>query len=442
MEFTRVMRGSAFLFMCRIGGAATTFLTQLLLARWMGAADLGSYVLAFSWLTLLSAVPVGGYSAAAVRFIGQGLANEQYGYARGYVRHAVNITLLSSTAIAVVAAAAIALFPGFSAELQMLFFPAFAAIPLFAVIRMNNGIAMAMSRFALGYLPGNIIRPTLFLVLVWLVWLQDVALTADLAMKLHLLVLIGLAALTSILMWHSVRRLLPTDSPTSDVKTWNRAAMPLVGVALFSNYFQQITVIVSGFFLASADIGIYNVGYRVAMLISFTLVAIDAFTAPALSRHYHRNSRDDLVREIRHATALRLGIALSAVLFLVFFGDWVLSLFGPEFVQGHSIMILLALAQLAHAAVGPVTRLLAISGHQQHSMYASIAAVILWLGLTAFLLPAYGIVGVSIAVFVALTAWAAVLRQLVVRYMKISILVFVKDLEQAPLAAKNNNNPD
>ena len=224
--------------------------------------------------------------------------------------------------------------------------------------------------------------------------------------------------------------------------TWNRAAMPLLGVSLFSNYFQQITVIVSGFFLATADIGFYNVGYRVAMLISFTLVAVDAFTAPALSQHYHRNAREDLIQDIQHSTALRFGISLAAVAFLILFGEWVLSLFGPEFIRGHALMILLALAQLAHAAVGPVTRLLAISGHQNYSMYTSGAALVLWLGLTAILLPIYGIMGVAVAVFVALTTWAGVLHWLVVRYMRISILVIVRDLEKEPRTAEAISDAD
>ena len=71
------------------------------------------------------------------------------------------------------------------------------------------------------------------------------------------------------------------------------------------------------------------------------------------------------------------------VIFLFFFGEWVLKLFGPEFVEGHGIMIWLALAQLSHAAVGPVTRLLAISGHHKHSLYASGASLVLWLLLTS-----------------------------------------------------------
>jgi O-antigen/teichoic acid export membrane protein len=82
--------------------------------------------------------------------------------------------------------------------------------------------------------------------------------------------------------------------------------------------------------------------------------------------------------------------------------------------------------------VGPVTRLLAISGHQKQSMYASAAALLLWFGLTAILMPLYGIVGVAVAVLVSLTAWAAILRQLVIWYLRISILISVRDLEQAP----------
>jgi O-antigen/teichoic acid export membrane protein len=424
----RMLGGSAFLFLCRISGAAVTFLTQLLLARWMGAAELGSYILAFSWVTLLAVIPVGGYNIAAVRFIGQGLANQDHGIARGYIRHEIKITILSSTGIAVIAVTGIILFPGFPAELRMLFFAAFAGIPLFAIMRANTGIAMAMSRFALGYLPGNVIRPMLFLVLVWAIWLQDVSLTADLAMELQVVVLIILAVLTSVLGWLSTRQLLSPAPPIKDTKTWNRAAIPLLGVELLTVNFQQVTVIVSGFFLASADIGIYNVGYRISMLITFTLLAVDAFTAPTLSRYYHSDNRSEMIREIQHSAVLRFTIALTLVVFLILFGRWVLSLFGPEFTQGYKITILLALSQLAHAAVGPVTRLLAMSGHQKKSMYASAAALILWLGLTAILMPLYGIVGVAVAVFVALTAWAAILRQLVIRYLRISIFIFVRDL--------------
>ena len=441
-ELTRMVGGSAFLFLCRIGGAAVTFLTQLLLARWMGASELGHYVLAFAWLTLLAAIPVGGYSAAAVRFLGQGLASDSPGYARGYIHHALSVTIVSSLAITVLAAAAVSFVPELTGDVRSLLLLAIAGVPVFAAMRISNGIAMAMSRFALGYLPNNIVRPVLFLVLIWFVWMQGDALTAGRAMQLQVFVLLGVTAGTSLLLWAYTLQRLPPSPATSDSKTWNRAALPLLAVTIFSNHFQQITVVVSGVFLAASDIGIYNVGYRIAMLISFTLVAVDSFTAPALSRFHHMNDRDKMIREIRHSTALRFGISLGAVVFLGFFGEWVLAFFGAEFVQGHLLMILLALAQLAHAAVGPVTRLLAITGHQKHLMITSGATLLLWLGLTSILLPVYGVTGVAIAVLISLTTWAAVLRQFVVRFLGISILVVVRDLQEKPGAVKASSAAD
>jgi O-antigen/teichoic acid export membrane protein len=384
---------------------------------------------------LTSAIPAGGYNVAALRFIGQGLADKDHAYTRGYITNAIKIISMASTVMALLAIAGAFLLPGFTAENNILYFATVIGIPFFALMRANNGIAMASARYALGYLPNNVLRPILFLLFIWLLLQNDKSLDSGLAMLMQLLAIVTLAMMTSVLMWQSVRQLAAPDSPINESRVWNRAAMSLMGVEIFTNYFQPITVIVSGLFLPKADIGIYNVGYRVALVISFMLIAVDAFTAPIFSRHYRRRDRVQLIRGIQHSTALRFGISFSAVIFLVLYGEWVLNLFGPEFVGGYKIMILLAFAQLSHAAVGPVARLLAISGHHKHSLYASGASLALWLVLTAFLMPAYGILGVAIAVFFSLTTWALVLRHFVARYMKISILVVVRDLEPRSSAA-------
>ena len=427
----RLLGGSGFLFFCRFFGAAITFLTQVVLARSMGPTELGSYVLAFSWLTLLSVVPAGGYNAAALRFIGQGLADQDHAYIRGYIQHTFKIILIASMSIALLGIAAAFFFPEKAPEMSTLYLSAVVAIPFFAVLRTSNGIAMAAARFAQGYLPNNVLRPTLFLALICLLLLNDIALDAGLAMLMQSIAVTSMAMLTSILMWKFLRELASPDAPVKETRVWNRSAIPLLGVELFTSYFQPVTVIVSGFFLPKADIGFYNVGYRVALVISFILVAIDAFTGPVLSRHYRRAERRRLIREVRYSTLFRFGVSFAAVVFLIFCGEWVLSLFGAEFVEGHTIMIILALAQLSHAAVGPVTRLLAIAGHHKRSLVASGASLILWLIMTAFLLPSYGILGVAIAVFFALTTWALVLRYFVARYLKIGIFILVRDLEPA-----------
>ena len=100
-EFARLISGSAFIFFYRLFGAAVTFLTQVLLARWMGAAELGIYVLAFSWCILLSTLSTGGFRIASIRFIGEGLAASRPGYIAGYVKRSRQIVIILSLAVAI-----------------------------------------------------------------------------------------------------------------------------------------------------------------------------------------------------------------------------------------------------------------------------------------------------------------------------------------------------
>jgi len=72
-----IARGSAFVFVCRVSGAAFTLLLQVMLARWLGAAEMGVYVLAFSWCILLANISHLGLANAAIRVIGKAMAEEK-----------------------------------------------------------------------------------------------------------------------------------------------------------------------------------------------------------------------------------------------------------------------------------------------------------------------------------------------------------------------------
>jgi O-antigen/teichoic acid export membrane protein len=93
-ELLKLARGSSFVFACRLTGAVLVFLTQILLARWMGAAELGIYVLAFSWCSLLAIIAGLGYPTASLRIIGHCLAHDDRHHIRGFIRQAATAVLL------------------------------------------------------------------------------------------------------------------------------------------------------------------------------------------------------------------------------------------------------------------------------------------------------------------------------------------------------------
>ena len=101
-DFRNLLRGSAFIFDCRLAGAVATFLTQVFLARWMGATELGFYVLAFAWCLLLSTLAAIGLQVGAVRFIGVAAQKNEPEVIRGFVYRAVQITLGFGSLLALV----------------------------------------------------------------------------------------------------------------------------------------------------------------------------------------------------------------------------------------------------------------------------------------------------------------------------------------------------
>ena len=99
-EIKSLLGGASFGFACRLVGAASTFIAQIVLARWMGADALGIYVYAISWCLLLSVVASLGLTGPATfRFVGKGLAENNEQAIAGFMRRGTQIVLGASLLI-------------------------------------------------------------------------------------------------------------------------------------------------------------------------------------------------------------------------------------------------------------------------------------------------------------------------------------------------------
>ena len=197
---------------------------------------------------------------------------------------------------------------------------------------------------------------------------------------------------------------------------------------MFVNYFPELATVYGGFFLASADLAIFSVSFRLALLVMFGLFAVDAFTAPKLAQHFRRDERAQLLTVVRQATALKLLATGLVSLFFVVAGTHVLRLFGEEFTAGYVPLLILLAGQVAQAAIGSAVRLLSISGHHRDALHTSLVTMALWLVIATALGPAYGVVGLATSVALSLAAWSALLRHFVMKRMQIDPLIRPRDL--------------
>jgi O-antigen/teichoic acid export membrane protein len=424
-EVLQVISGSAFIFFCRVFGAVVAFCTHVLLARWMGAEELGRYAFAWSWLIILAVIPASGHIAAAMRFIGQGLADKNPGYVRGFIRYATVLTLIGTVSIALVGSAVLVGVHGVSGSTQLLYLAALLGVPAMAQIKLHGGMANAFSRISLSFIPSNVVRPLLFLIGLLAAWLWYGELNGESAMWIHLAAMVAVAVPLVIYFHVSTRKDLGQVQPVYEISEWSRTAISLLLLSLFTNNFSELMVITTGFFVPSAELGIYNAALRLALLVKFGLFAIDAFTAPALTQHYRNKERTELVRVARRATKLRVLSTLIPFVIFIFAGQLVLGIFGAEFKSGYTVLIILSASYLPVAAVGPATRMLGVTGFHNQGLKASLFALILWCLVAPILASSFGIVGAATAALITLTAWSAALWFYVHRCLSINTLSFL-----------------
>ena len=88
---------------------------------------------------------------------------------------------------------------------------------------------------------------------------------------------------------------------------------------------------------------------RLAEVVSFVLLAVNAPLAPHISRLYAAGQLDELQRAVTRAARAILVLTTPLVVILLVLGDLPLRLFGDEFTEGQDTLAILALGQLFNA---------------------------------------------------------------------------------------------
>lgn len=420
-----LVSNSVLLFGYRVLGAVLTFITQIVLARVMGAAELGMYVLAFSVCLVLSAVFTFGYSNAATPVIGQALAFGNWEAVKGFIRRGYH--LASGIALLLACTAALMLL----ARVEMIadvpatfFFITLFIIPVFVLMYFHYSLAVAFSWFGLPMFTSLVIRPLVFLLFVLLLSFASGPLSAESALLGQLAIQAVIVAGEFLMLRSRLRNRLRGIASSYDMPRWIRISLPLLVYGLFTGYFQEISIILCGLFLSPEEIAIYSVSYKTAMLISFGISSVATIACTQAAQLHAREDHASLQRLVRNATCVTVVGALAGMVLLFLFGEQLLNLFGPEFTVGFQCLMILALSQLVIAMTGPVAGLLANTGHQDLCVLVFGASVCLTAVLTPVLVPTFGLNGGATAVLLVTLCWTFWMHRLVVRHLRIHPSIF------------------
>ena len=429
-SLSNLLGASSFIFACRISGAGLAFLTQLLLARWMGAYQLGIFFYAFSWMIILSTIIGIGYESASFRVIGRALSEQRYDLIRGFIIRGRQI-LLSSGFITILLLGGILLsFDGIvNPDSQKTLLIALIIVPVYLIAVFHEAVSHAFSWFAMMALPNIVIRPLLTLILVAITWYSTGTLDAETVMSYQFIAMLTVVLIHYLLFRTKLTKEIGKPQPSFMTRSWVRIGIPQLVPVLFIGFLAEINVVMVGFFLPPDQVAIFSIAFRVAMLISFMIFAVDSMFRPKAALFYADQDMPALQKLTSQSTQLMFWPGLFCVILFIVFGKFILGIFGEEFVAGYEIFALLASSQLIIISIGPVASLLNVTGHQDYSMMVFGVALIILLILDAILIPIFGMNGAAIAVVLVTAFWNIWMLILVKRVLKIhpSVLSFAHE---------------
>ncbi len=156
-------------------------------------------------------------------------------------------------------------------------------------------------------------------------------------------------------------------------------------------------VFMLGAMVSEQEVGIYNLAYKLASLAMLVIISMNIVLAPKIAELYKTNNLKELHSVIKKSTHLVIILTAPIVLFLVFFSSFVLGVFGSNFVQGKTALIIISIGVMLNVLTGNVDQILNMTSHQNTLKNITIFGFILNVLLNLALIPIYGINGAAIA---------------------------------------------
>lgn len=418
-------RGAGVALTVQILGVALGYSAQVLLARWMGAAEYGVYEYVVTWALFLAFAAGLGMPGAVLRFLPQYVAQQDWARLKGMVWASFWGTVGVSLAIALVGTGLLwGLGMGWTAPLML----AVWLTPLQALQRIQLEMARGMRQIALAYGPSLIGLPLLLMLSGGLMcqrqqWLMGAAprqwLTGEMAIALTMLVLGLLLSVQLWLFWRGFGGKLRAVVAEYRLRSWLAVALPFLLIDGSFVVLRQTDTLMIGMMVGTSSVGVYAAALKTSAWVNFILLAVNAIAAPMFAALYAEGDRVNLQRLASVVARWMFPLALLVSLGLVVFADPILGLFGAEFGVAKPAMLWLIGGQLVNVAAGSVGYLLTMTGHQNQCAIAMGCSAGLNLGLNLVLIPRFGVLGAAIATAICMSVWNLWLHALVVKHLGI-----------------------
>ena len=397
-----VVNGASVAFVIKVIGAGLSFGFNVVLARMLGADGAGIYFLALTVTTIATVFGRMGLDNALLRFTAANAAVGDWGAVKGIYRKGMMFAVMGS------GTAAFVMFMSAPLLAQTVFskpeltepmrWMSLAVVPVTFFI-LHAQLLKGLKRIRDSQLVQGVLVPALSCLGLFLlgrffgikgaVWAYTSA--------------ASITALVGYWMWRSTTPKLRTTKGYFKTRQLLQSSGPLFVVMFMNLAMNWTATFILGIWGTKAEVGIFSIANRTAMLTSFILIAVNSIAAPKFAALYKQGDMESLGSTARNSATLMTLLAGPVLLLFVLFPGWVMGVFGSQFTQGALALTILAIGQFVNVSTGSVGYLLVMSGNERLLRNNVAFIAVMSILMNVILVPIAGALGAAIATAVCMS---------------------------------------
>lgn len=288
-----------------------------------------------------------------------------------------------------------------------------------SVMMLNIEVFRSLNKIILSEFFRNIMRYALFFVCAYLLLIQNLE---HYLVDVYLICFGILAFITSILVYLEFRKLGEIDKKLQiSTKEIFYTSYPMALNAMTFFLMQSTDVILLGKFETYNVVAYYDTAVRIASLTLMGVMSVNVVVAPKIAEIYSKKDLEGISQLFKSSIKLMLILSTPAVLFLFFFSNFVLGLFGEDYKSASTALLILVGAQYLTTFMGIAGTYMNMTGKQRILHKILLFAFFLNVILNYVFIPIWGMAGSALATGITIVAWHSIAIGIIYKKDKIAI---------------------
>jgi len=393
-----ILSGSAVTFILKMTGLTLSYIVALIISHRYGAEGIGIYNLTLSIITFMAMIASMGINVSILRYVGQFNKTGENHKLKLLYRYASELIFPFSILLSILLysfsdAIAYSLFdnPLYKPALE------FSAIIIPFMVMQNVSVEFirGFKKIKVSEFLRSVNRPLINIVLIFILglfWTNQMIPIYSVGIGV---VVSAVLAIYYVLKHVKKFKYNPNDDFTK--KELIATSVPMMISQTSTFMMSNISLIMLEFFSTTKDVGVFSIALKLSALVSLVLLVVNTISAPKFSELYWKNKHKELQSVMLHSAKIVYIFSFSMIIFFSIFSEFSLGLFGPEFILGKYVLIMLMFGELVNAITGPVGVFMNMIGKQMVLKNISLISLFVTFICSLLLIPGYGTYGAAIS---------------------------------------------